>query len=356
MREFVIEPKRDPQQEYTIHLFEFCNLRCAFCWQDHENLVGIDTVLEKLEPIEKFLQKETRKKVVFNIMGGEIFADKIYTEKLNDAYFQLAQGIKDLAIQYNVEASINWVSNLVTDKTDQIFDLLKKVKGIGVKTQLVTSYDPAGRFNKNDFVIFQRNLETFKDEVEGVGILLTRANIARWLGNNDWFLDKLYNDGFYIYADYYMPDKHAKHSMPTDTDLFEVFKHFINKYPKIDPINSWIENDFNYATCRTSKLVLQDNTMCLCGNLVQDIQDSSQYSSPIKPMDNSIIENKFIEKYDCISCEYYRRCGLGCFMNRDYKFRDELDECVYKLTHRYIEDVRLHVPFESSTNIIATSK
>jgi len=35
MREFIIEPKRDPEQEYTIHLFEFCNLSCAFCWQNH---------------------------------------------------------------------------------------------------------------------------------------------------------------------------------------------------------------------------------------------------------------------------------------------------------------------------------
>ena len=29
MREFLIDPKRDPDEEYTIHLFEFCNLRCA---------------------------------------------------------------------------------------------------------------------------------------------------------------------------------------------------------------------------------------------------------------------------------------------------------------------------------------
>ncbi len=31
MREFLIDPKRDPEQEYTIHLFEFCNLSCSFC-------------------------------------------------------------------------------------------------------------------------------------------------------------------------------------------------------------------------------------------------------------------------------------------------------------------------------------
>ena len=45
MREFLIDPKRDPEQEYTIHLFEFCNLRCAFCWQNHEDTIGIDYVM-----------------------------------------------------------------------------------------------------------------------------------------------------------------------------------------------------------------------------------------------------------------------------------------------------------------------
>ena len=78
MRDFIIERKRDTEQEYTIHLFEYCNLRCSFCWQDHENEIGIDTVIEKLIPIEKFLQSETRHSVIFNVMGGEIFASKIF--------------------------------------------------------------------------------------------------------------------------------------------------------------------------------------------------------------------------------------------------------------------------------------
>ena len=49
--DFILRDKRDKQQEYTIHLFEFCNLSCPFCWQDHDNIVGIDTVLDKLESI-----------------------------------------------------------------------------------------------------------------------------------------------------------------------------------------------------------------------------------------------------------------------------------------------------------------
>ena len=63
MREFLLDPKRDPEQEYTIHLFEFCNLRCAFCWQNHEDTIGTDNVLDKLPSVEKFISKELMMKV-----------------------------------------------------------------------------------------------------------------------------------------------------------------------------------------------------------------------------------------------------------------------------------------------------
>lgn len=46
MTDLLLNSKRDPEQEYTIHLFEYCNLSCSFCWQDHDSLVGVDDILE----------------------------------------------------------------------------------------------------------------------------------------------------------------------------------------------------------------------------------------------------------------------------------------------------------------------
>ena len=136
---------------------------------------------------------------------------------------------------------------------------------------------------------------------------------------------------------------------PTDQQLVNVFKHLIDNYPNVHPIKDWIHNETNYASCRTSKLVLADGTMCNCGNLVQEEKVIKFYSSKIQKMDNSEIENKFLEKYDCVSCEYLDRCSFGCFMQHDYKFREELDECIYKITHRYIDDVRLRGRTSSSS-------
>lgn len=342
INDIALRKKRDKQQEYTVHLFEFCNLTCSFCWQDHDNVVGIDTVLEKLEPIEKFLKVEKNKHVVFNIMGGEIFADTIYNEKLNRDYIELAKGIVDLGKKYNIEVGLNWVTNLVTSKNNLIEKLLIETRKLGVTSSLFTSFDPSGRFNKPNFEIFKKNLYYFQKDLDGIGILLTRPNIYYWLNNKDSFLNQIYKDGFYIYADYYMPDKTAKFQAPSDLDLLKIFKHFIDNFPEISPIAEWINRDTNYISCRSSKLILQDNTMCMCGNLVQDPADKQMYNSNIQSMNNTEIEQKFLEKYNCLACEYFDRCTLGCFMQHDYKHREEvLDECVYKVAHRYIEAKQL---------------
>jgi radical SAM protein with 4Fe4S-binding SPASM domain len=343
MREFLIDPKRDPEQEYTIHLFEFCNLSCSFCWQNHQNKIGIDTILNKLESIEKFVSKEYKNKITLNLMGGEIFAPSIYNKELNESYKKLSLGIQKIAIKYNKQFSLNWVTNLVTDKNgiEQIEDLLQYLKDNKISSRLTTSYDPRGRFNKLQFEIFKNNVVYFGEKITCFSCLLTKPNIEYYLNYGDEYFDYLYNNGKYIYFDYYMPDEHAEHNMPTDELLLKFFKLCVDKYPNVHPIKDWIFNKKNYASCRVSKLVLADGTLCQCGNLVQDNKSLSMYKSPIKKMNNSIIENKFLEKYNCASCEFLNRCTLGCFMNHDYKYREELNECVYKLTHRYIEDVRV---------------
>lgn len=344
LRELILEKKRDPEQEYTLHLFEYCNLRCQFCWQDHENKNGLDSILAKLGPIEEFLKTETRHSVVFNAMGGEVFADAIFTPELLQTYKDLSWGIKQLGNKYNKKVKINWVSNLVTSKYNYIEDLLAYSTTIGLPAILVTSYDPRGRFNINEFLQFKHSINYFRDKVKCISMLMTRPNMEYLIEGKDPYFKELYDSGKYIYFDYYSPDKSAEHNHPSDELLQRFFKFLIDNYPKCDPVKSWLENDKNYLTCRTSKLVLADGTMCQCGNLVKDSPEVIKfYKSPIEANDNAGIENNFLNKYDCVSCEYLDRCGLGCFMSHDYKFKDELDECVYKLTHRYIDDVRVRL-------------
>lgn len=338
----LLEAKRDPEQEYTIHLFEYCNLTCAFCWQDHDSEIGIDTILSKLDPVDKFLSKEARSTVVFNLMGGEVFAPSVFTSEVLQAYKDLSTGIKDLCLKYNKHMKINWVSNLVTDKLDYIDDLMQHCQDAGIESNLVTSYDPRGRFNKKTFETFKANMTYFGDRVKCISVLLSKPNVQHMMKYDDPYFKELYDSGKYMYFDYYMPDHSAEHQFVSDTLLYDFFIFLIEKYPNADPVKSWIENNFNYISCRTSKLILSDGTMCLCGNLVMnDAKSAPKYASQLQKKDNTGIEEKFVNKYNCFSCEYFKRCGMGCFMRHDYKFMEELDECVYKLTHRYIDDVRV---------------
>lgn len=341
MRSQLLESKRDPEQEYTIHLFEYCNLSCAFCWQDHDETIGIDTILDKLVPIESFLSKEMKTNVIFNLMGGEVFASSVFNNEMLETYKKLIVGIKELSEKYNKKLSINWVSNLVTDKVSMIDDLLQYSVDNEIKTQLVTSYDPRGRFNSKALETFKANMEYFGDRVSCISMLMSKPNVEFLMKYGDQYFQKLYDQGKYIYFDYYMPDQSAEYQFVSDALLYDFFRWLIDKYPRVDPVNGWIQNNFNYLSCRTSKLILADGTMCLCGNLVQDGKSIVKYASKIEKKDNTNIEEKFIGKYNCFSCEYFKRCGMGCFMRHDYKFMEELDECVYKLTHRYIDDVRL---------------
>ena len=215
MRDFIIEKKRDPEQEYTLHLFEYCNLRCAFCWQDHENSVGIDTVTNKLDPIEQFLKTETRDSVVFNAMGGEVFAPEIFDDNLLQAYKELSLGIKSIADKYNKTAKVNWVTNLVTTKYKEIDELMEYSQSIGLKAEIVTSYDPRGRFNVNDFMQFKKSMEYFGDRVTCISMLLSSPNIDYILKDKDPYFKYLYESGKYIYFDYYMPDETAEVQAPT---------------------------------------------------------------------------------------------------------------------------------------------
>lgn len=335
-RDLLLERKRDPEQEYTLHLFEYCNLSCQFCWQDHSAIEGIDSVPEKIKPIFELLDNEIRSSVAFNIMGGEIFADEVFL-KLYDQYLDLAKALKWKCDQRNIKLKINWVTNLVNSYPEKVKELLDTCNQLGILSSISTSYDPKGRFNKSQFEIFKNNLYSLKPYIGTVSWLITKTNINYIVNKNDIFFDQLYRDNFYIYFDYYMPDRNWEHSAPSDEDMYSLFLYCIDNYPKVQPIQGWIENDFNFASCRTSKLVIQDGTKCQCGNLVQDEEDLDPYTSKILSNDNKEIEEWFLQKYNCIECSYLSKCSFGCFMERNNKYIERMDECVFKATFDYID-------------------
>lgn len=340
MTDVFLSGKRDPEQEYTIHLFEYCNLSCSFCWQDHDSKVGIDDVMGRLPAIAKLLDRETKSEVVFNIMGGEVFAPEVFTPEMRATYVDFAHAIVMQAAERNIRVTLNWVTNLVMEDRQQLDYFIEDCAIAGLPTTFTTSYDPKGRFNRQQFKLFKKNLAYYGPRlIRSVCLVMTKQNIDYFLKDEDDFFKWVYDSGFKIYFDYLMPDAKTN-AAPGDTDLFKMFTFLIDNYPKCEPIAGWLKREPSALSCRSSKLILEDGTTCGCGNLIDPNVAEEIYESPIDAQSNVDIEERFMEKYGCLSCEYFQRCELGCFMQHNYRFRDEMDECVYKATHRYID--KLH--------------
>jgi hypothetical protein len=117
-------------------------------------------------------------------MGGEVFAPEIFNEDLLNQYKSLSLGIKHLGEKYNKKVKVNWVTNLVTNRVDLIEELISYSLQINLDINLVTSYDPRGRFNVNDFMSFKKNMEYFGKRITCISMLLNSPNINYILQDN----------------------------------------------------------------------------------------------------------------------------------------------------------------------------
>jgi radical SAM protein with 4Fe4S-binding SPASM domain len=342
MIDLLLAKKRDKEQEISIYFFEYCNLRCSFCWQDHNSPVGLDTIREKVVAIETYFKTEPKDEITFAMMGGEVFADNIFDRAVLEDFKFVTHSIMELGKKYNKKVHINWVTNLVTTKLGMIRELLEYGRSLNITTGLYTSYDFRGRFNINQFLSFKTNVDLIWDELKGFSLTLTKSNCQYFLTKTDPYFEYLYNRGAYIYFDYYMPDETADLQCPSDAMLYEVFKKVITTYPKIDPIRSWIKNTYNTASCRSSKMINPDNSMSNCGAMViaQNEQATHKiYEIKLHNKSNTGIENHFLEKYGCLTCAYLDRCSFGCFMQHaSTRFTEELDDCVYRKTFKFIDE------------------
>lgn len=327
--DFLLEEKRDRREEFMITLFEKCNLACAFCWQDHDNREGLDTIRDKVDSLVKAAKNSPKTGMLFNLMGGEMFADDIFTDKMFADYVFLITETYQQVKALGKTADFTCCTNLIYSNVEKVQQFLDEIKSNGIKIGLSISYDFTGRFNPNDLKVFMKNTEFFKKEVINIGIVLTAPNIIALLKNNDEAFKCLYNSGFHIFFDYYSPEKNAAVMTPSDALLLEAFYFLIDNYPNTQPVKNWITQTNNQLTCKSSKVLLPSGEMVQCGKL-PDEKTIKFFKKP-NQMSNTAMEESFMEQMGCLTCEYFTRCSLGCFLQHYFKGRDELNECVYKL-------------------------
>ncbi len=127
---------------------------------------------------------------------------------------------------------------------------------------------------------------------------------------------------------------------PSDKQLLEALYFLIDKYPNTYPVHDWLHNHSNGLSCKSSRIIAPSGDILKCGS-VPGTNVIKFFKNP-KDLTNSSMEASFVEQMGCLTCEYFSRCSLGCFLQHYFKARDELPECVFKLMYDKITKNQLY--------------
>jgi radical SAM protein with 4Fe4S-binding SPASM domain len=331
LTEYLLKNKRDHREEFMATLFEKCNLACAFCWQNHDSTEGLNAVRSKVASLVNGAKASKKSVMLFNLMGGELFADEVFTDAMYDDYVYLITETNRQVNELGKTCEFTCCTNLIFSRPERAQRLLDDLHERGINIKFTTSFDFTGRFNPQNLAVFRKNVEYFKRDVLNISVVLTKPNIDEMLKDKDEDFKYFYNIGYKIFFDYYSPERNAAVMVPSDALLLEAFYFLIDNYPNTDPVNSWINNRNNGLTCKTSRMILPSGEIALCEKVPS--QSVIKFFKDPKDMSNAKMEMSFMEQMGCLSCEYFNRCSLGCFLQHYFKARDELPECVFKLTY-----------------------
>lgn len=324
----LLKRKLPDSSEIELHLFEFCNLRCTFCGQDHDDRTGMLQIRDKAARVIEFIRANRAHSHIINIMGGEIFNDEI-PDGLFDEYFAMAEEVDRAAREAGHACTFNWVTNLVFEKRDRVEAFLGRLDAAGIRANLSTSYDFHGRKSKLWLAgLFQRNIEYFRDRIYTVGFVLTKPTIAFLLTQKDEYFEHLYLN-FPIYFDYYVPEAGAGALMPSDHDILQAYLFIARNYPKISPVAELLQNRENRMTCYSlNKLtLLPDGREVKCRYLDYKPND---FRTPLDYSTNEPIIWSHLQENGCLGCEWYDRCGFRCFVQADWSKRVKTEECLFR--------------------------
>lgn len=332
-----LESKRHDEEEYFVNLFEWCNLNCPFCWQNHNSKLGLFSIESKKHDLSKLIKESPRSKHVVNLMGGELFMDEV-PDWTFENYFNLVADVHRQAEATGNTVKFNFVTNLVFTKTGRVQRLLDACRSNDVDAMLATSWDPVGRFNSENLETFKQHCNVFQHEIRIISVVMTKQCI-------DWFLytgkdrsvfEQLYTH-FDIYFDTYSPEARTDMYAPSDSQMLAMYLSLIQFYPGVYPVKDWIQDRTTTMECRSSHIIGPGGYTGKCGSLVpKPVLD--EMAVPVNVLDNASMEDNFVRENECLSCEFYGECGLGCFLLHNLKGRADTKQCIFKTINTLLRD------------------
>ena len=321
--------KRSILGEIIVTLFEQCNMSCKFCNQDHNSKVGMDTIRDKLEVVQRAIKNMSATRGMFSVhfMGGEVFSDLV-PDSCFDDYRYLADELDKWSKENNYDVEICFTTNFVYERTDRLQNLLDDCPQI----KLLTSYDPSGRFGSGQLEKFQENVKMFKDYIKSANVIMTKPNIEKFLKRATPFFDFLY-DNYDIYFDYYTPEKNRERMTPNDVQLRDFMKFMLDNYPNCLPFKDYPSKQKKRMTCQDTFTIMPSGDAGGCTILLS--QDLDNYRPTKEEM-----EQKWFEDYNCLECPHFQRCSMGCFLSNHLKSFRTQEPCWLAEVYDYVDAKR----------------
>jgi len=333
----VIQSKIPRHAEVVVNLFDHCNMRCVFCPQDHEDETGMSRaeILSKVNNIASYINDNPSKVFHLHMMGGELFQDQLIDAGFLKHYTEFMVRLQVLCDPDKI-IKFNYITNLVLERTEELLAFISKHD-----LEVAISYDPTGRFNREQLAVFKRNVEIFRPFIRIVSLTMTKKSIEKMLAGDEYF-DHLYS---YFTCDWdhlLVGSDTLKVMVPAQSLQLKFYKLLIDKYPNCLNISTFVE----VAVDKNSE---RSTMPCTRGNNLTIFSDNSIPTgcsgsvilkhTKTKDLGGAKIVRKFLEEYDCLNCEYYSRCGFTCFIANDNEFLvKDVEGCVYKAAFKYAED------------------
>jgi hypothetical protein len=304
----------------------------VFCPQDHNNTQGASEkeILSKIPGIVEWINNNKRSThFKIHTMGGELFQDQWIGLGFLDVYQKFMDDIR-ANVPNNKHVEPNFITNLLFEDTDSVLAFLEKND-----YTISVSYDPRGRFNTAQFEQFKRNVEIFSDRIRMISCVATRQSMKAIIDGDPYF-DYLYNK-FPCDWDSFLPSVEiSEFLMPKESDLLAFNKYLIDNYPQCLNVSYFTEYSAqNRMSCtRGNSFTILPN-----GSFPKGCSGSVLLTSPSSnDLASGAIVEKFLHKYNCFECEFYKRCPFTCFIKNDYsKIVRDVNECVFKESFRYVE-------------------
>lgn len=349
--------KKLNKYEISCVLFDRCNLKCKFCFEEgmRDNSIDLDYIKSIPDVLFENFQKEVKAHQLsisfVNIMfwGGELFFDGL-KDDVFECYYYLIDTLMDrFSVYPTIQLQFSWLSNGVFTKRDRV----EKLMQYHPNCVLGFSYDPVHRFSsKKQKTIMLDNASYFvsKGICDKISITLTKPNIKAFLNDNSdlvFFKDL----GVDVDVNYYIANPNWTYYQPDDELIYHFYKMCIdNRLFNVVTLEKcfWVflntrvdkHCDCNQCSQITKGLWSTDcakRSSCLpkdlfYGKLTCCIDESNS---------NEVKATLGIQKRGCLLCKYYKRCQMPCWISVIFQHYQTTQCPYYRITQLIENDPNL---------------